>query len=188
MHSSANSATLLSETISADYTLSSARIRETVQLLIKELSGPRSLASHHLLSSLTELVQFHGNCTVAIRSRVVPVLINIVESTDGEDLAGTSLAVLCLLARFDEGLNALRKTNHVVSLMVNVLKRRCMLSKEGAAEILRLFDESEGYMTDALMVPDFSTVLADLSVRGSAKAREKTALLMEKVMEANMDS
>ena len=63
-----------------------------------------------------------------------------------------------------------------------------MLSKEGAAEILRLFDESEGYMTDALMVPDFSTVLADLSVRGSAKAWEKTALLMEKVMEANMDS
>ena len=160
----------------------------TIQLLIKALSGPRSLASHHLLSSLAELVQFHGNCTVAIRSRVVPVLINIVESTDGEDLAGTSLAVLCLLARFDEGLNALRKTDHVVSLMVNVLKRRCMLSKEGAAEILRLFDESEGYMTDALMVPDFSTVLADLSVRGSAKAREKTALLMEKVMEANMDS
>ncbi|KAL0016357.1 hypothetical protein SO802_003426 [Lithocarpus litseifolius] len=73
--------------------------------------------------------------------------------------------------------------------MVNVLKRRCMLSKEGAAEILlRLFDESEGYMTDALMVPDFSTLLTDLSVRGSAKAREKTALLMEKVMEANMDS
>ena len=161
----------------------------TIQLLIKALSGPRSLASHHLLSSLAELVQFHGNCTVAIRSGVVPVLINIVESANGEDLAGTSLAVLCLLARFDEGLNAMRKTDHVVSLMVNVLKRRGMLSKEGAAEILlRLFDESEGYMTDALMVPDFSTVLADLSVRGSAKAREKTALLMEKVMEANMDS
>lgn len=64
-----------------------------------------------------------------------------------------------------------------------------MLSKEGAAEILlRLFDESEDYMTDALIVPGLSTVLADLSVRGSAKAREKTALLMEKVMEANMDS
>lgn len=143
----------------------------TIQLLIKALSGPRSLASHHLLSSLTELVQFHGNRTVAIRSGVVPVLINIVESADGEDLAGTSLAVLCLLARFDEGLNALRKTDHVMSLMVNVLKRRCMSSKEGAAEILlRLFDESEGCMTDALMLPDFSTVLADLSVRGSAKA------------------
>lgn len=161
----------------------------TIQLLIKALSGPRSLASHHLLSSLAELVQFHGNCTVAIRSGVVPVLISIVDSTDGEDLAGTSLFVLCCLARFDEGLNALRKTGHVVSLMVNVLKRRCMLSKEGAAEILlRLFDESEGYMTDALIVPGLSTVLADLSVRGSAKAREKTALLMEKVMEANMDS
>ena len=161
----------------------------TIQLLIKALSGPWSLASHHLLSSLAELVQFHGNCTVAIRSGVVPVLINIVESANGEDLAGTSLAVLCLLARFDEGLNAMRKTDHVVSLMVNVLKRRGMLSKEGAAEILlRLFDDSEGYMTDALMVPYFSTVLADLSVRGSAKAREKTALLMEKVMEANMDS
>ncbi|KAL4650948.1 hypothetical protein ACB092_01G124100 [Castanea dentata] len=161
----------------------------TIQLLIKALSGPRSLASQNLLSSLAELVQFHGNCTVAIRSGVVPVLISIVDRTDGEDLAGTSLVVLCHLARFDEGLNALRKTDHVVSLMVNVLKRRCMLSKEDAAEILlRLFVESEGYRTDALIVPNFSTVLADLSVRGSAKAREKTALLMEKVMEANMDS
>ena len=161
----------------------------TIQLLVKALSGPRSPASHHLLSSLAELVQFHGNCTVAIRSGVVPVLIHIVDSTDGEDLAGTSLVVLGLLSRFDEGLNALRKTKQVVSLMVNVLKGRCMLSKEGAAEILlRLFDESEGCMRNALRVPEFSTVLADISVRGSAKAREKTALLMEKLMEANMDS
>ena len=43
-------------------------------------------------------------------------------------------------------------------------------------------------MRNALRVPEFSTVLADISVRGSAKAREKTALLMEKLMEANMDS
>lgn len=65
-----------------------------------------------------------------------------------------------------------------------------MLSKEGAAEILlRLFDESEGCVRDALRKPDFSSVLADLSVRGSAKAREKAALLMRKIMmEASLDS
>jgi hypothetical protein len=65
-----------------------------------------------------------------------------------------------------------------------------MLSKEGAAEILlRLFDESEGCVRDALRMPDFSSVLADLSVRGSAKAREKAALLMRKItMVASLDS
>jgi len=33
-----------------------------------------------------------------------------------------------------------------------------------------------------------SSVLADVYVRGSAKARQKAALLMEKMMEASLDS
>lgn len=45
-----------------------------------------------VLSSLAELVQFHGNCILSVRAGAVPVLMQIVESTDGEVLAGTSLA------------------------------------------------------------------------------------------------
>ncbi|XP_007013822.2 PREDICTED: U-box domain-containing protein 12 [Theobroma cacao] len=161
----------------------------TVRLLVNTVSGPRSPAAHHLLSSLAELVQFHGNCTLAVRAGAVPVLIQLVTSTDGEDLAGTSLAILGLLARFDEGLNALKKTDQVVSSMVDVLKGRCMLSKEGAAEILLLLlDESEDCLRDALRLPEFFTVLADISVRGSARAREKAGQLLKKMMEANLDS
>ncbi|OMO80684.1 Armadillo-like helical [Corchorus olitorius] len=161
----------------------------TIPLLINSVSGrTRCAAAHHLLSSLAELVQFHGNCTVAVRAAAVPVLIQVIKSVDGEDLAGTSLAVLGLLARFDEGLNALKNTDQVVNSMVDVLKGRCMLSKEGAAEILlRLFDESEGCLRDALRIPEFLTLLADISVRGSAKAREKAGLLLKKTMEANID-
>ncbi|KAL3745386.1 hypothetical protein ACJRO7_014485 [Eucalyptus globulus] len=158
----------------------------TVQALIKAISGPNSAASHHLLSSLAELVQFHGNCTLAVRSGAVPMLLGLLASTDGEDLAGTSLAILGLLARFNEGLNALIRTDKIVVSMMDVLKGRCMLSKEGAAEILvRLFDESEGCTREALRLPEFSTVLADLSVRGSARAREKAGFLMRKMMEGD---
>lgn len=161
----------------------------TVEALVKAVSGPRGPAAHHLLSSLAELVQFHGNCTCAVRSEAVQVLMQVVESTDGKDLAGTSLAILELLTRFDEGLSALRKTDRIVSSMMDVLKGRCMLSKEGAAEILlRLFDESEGCIRDALRLPEFTSVLADLSVRGSARAREKAGLLMKKMMEADLDT
>ncbi|ONI34296.1 hypothetical protein PRUPE_1G473500 [Prunus persica] len=161
----------------------------TIQLLVKAIAGPRCPAAHHLLSSLAELVRFHGNCTLAVREGAVQALIQVVESTDGEDLAGTSLLVLALLARFDEGLNALRKTDQIVSKMVDVLKGRCMLSKEGAAEILLLlFEESEGCVRDALRLPDFSTLIADISVRGSARAREKAALLLKKIMDADLDS
>ena len=86
-------------------------------------------------------------------------------------------------------LSALSKTDRIVSSMLEVLKGRCMLGKEGAAEILlRLFDESEGCVRDALRLPDFASVLADLSVRGSGRAREKASLLMKKMMEANLDS
>jgi hypothetical protein len=160
----------------------------TVQVLVGAISGPRCPASHHLLSSLAELVQFHGNCTVAVRSGAVQVLIGVVESTDGEDLAGTSLAVLGHLARFNEGLNALIRTDQIVSSMLNVLRGRCMLSKEGAAEILlRLFDESEGCVRDAFRLPEFSSVLADISVRGSSKAREKANQLLKKMVDANLD-
>ncbi|XP_059639068.1 U-box domain-containing protein 14-like [Cornus florida] len=161
----------------------------TIQSLVKSVSGPRGPAAHHLLSSLAELVQFHGNCTVAVRSGAVQVLIGIVESSDCEDLAGTSLAILGLLARFEEGLNGLRKIDQIVNTMLEVLRGRCMLSKEGAAEILiRLFEESEGCVRDALRLPEFSSVLADLSVRGSGRAREKSGLLMKKMMEADLDS
>ncbi|XP_010110349.2 uncharacterized protein LOC21389079 [Morus notabilis] len=165
----------------------------TIQLLVNTISGPRchAASSHHLLTSLAELVHFHGNSTLAVRSGAVPALMRVVtERTDGaEDLAGTALAVLCLLAKFDEGLNALRRSEGIVDSMVVVLKGRCMLSKEGAAEILiRLFDESEGCMRDALRMPEFTSVLADLSVRGSVKAREKASVLMKKMMElADLD-
>ncbi|XP_073219593.1 protein neprosin-like [Cicer arietinum] len=55
------------------------------------------------LSSLAELVQFHGNCTLAVRGGAVSVLLPVVRSTDNnEDLAGTSLSVHRLLERFDE--------------------------------------------------------------------------------------
>ncbi|KAK2661041.1 hypothetical protein Ddye_007574 [Dipteronia dyeriana] len=161
----------------------------TIQLLVKSVSKPSSPATHHLLSSLAELVHFHGNCTLAVQSGAVSVLLQLVGSTDGEDLAGTSLAILNLLARFGAGLNALRGTDQIVSLMVDVLKGRSMFSKEGAAEILlRLFDESEGCMRDALRLPDFPTVLDDLQLRGSVKAREKASQLMKKMMEANFDT
>ncbi|RXH92047.1 hypothetical protein DVH24_021070 [Malus domestica] len=145
----------------------------TIQLLVKAISGsgiPREL-------------------TLAVKEAAVEALIQVVGRSDGEDLAGTSLLFLGLLARFDEGLNALRKTDQIVSSMVQVFKGRCMLSKEGAAEImLLLFDESEGCVRDALRLPDFSTLVADVSVRGSGRAREKAALLMKKIMEADLDS
>ncbi|OWM85357.1 U-box domain-containing protein 14-like [Punica granatum] len=157
----------------------------TIQLLVKAICGPMSPdVAHHLLSSLAELVQFHGNCTLAVRSGAIPALLRLAESSDEEDLAATSLTILGLLARFDEGLRALRKTDGIVASMVDVIVGRSMLSKEGAADVLlRLFDESEGCIRDALRLSELSTVLADLSVRGSSRAREKAALLMKKMME-----
>ncbi|GLU10265.1 hypothetical protein SLE2022_270840 [Rubroshorea leprosula] len=86
-------------------------IAGTVQLIVKAVSVSRSPAAHHLLSPLAELVQFHGKCTLAVPSGAVPVLLHVVESTDGEDLAGTCLTILGLLSRFDEGLKSLMKTD-----------------------------------------------------------------------------
>ncbi|KAK6158812.1 hypothetical protein DH2020_006126 [Rehmannia glutinosa] len=159
----------------------------TIQVLVKIISGPRTPAAHHLLSSLAELVQFHGNCTLAVRAGAVPVLIAVAESANGEGLSGTSLAALGLLARFEEGLNELRRIDGIVARIVGILKRGCMLSKEGACEILlRLFDESQECLRDALGLPEFSSALADVSVRGSGRAREKAGLLMQKIMDANV--
>ncbi|PIN12530.1 hypothetical protein CDL12_14867 [Handroanthus impetiginosus] len=159
----------------------------TVQVLVKAISGPRIPSAHHLLSSLAELVQFHGNCTVAVRAGAVPVLIAVAESANSEDLSGTSLAILALLARFQEGLDELMGTDRIVARMVGILKRGCMLSKEGACDILlRLFDESEGCLKVAVGLPEFSSVLADVSIRSSGRARERAGLLMKKILDANV--
>jgi hypothetical protein len=164
----------------------------TVQLLVKAIENSLldSSDAHHLLSSLAELVQFHGNCTLAVRGGAVPVLLQVVKSTDNnEDLAGTSLTVLGLLVRFDEGLNAVKKTNEILSSMLSVLKGRSLLCKEGAVDILvRLFDDSEECVREALLLSEFSSVLADLSVRGSARVRDKADLLMRKIAKVSLET
>ncbi|KAI3512346.1 hypothetical protein L1887_19661 [Cichorium endivia] len=160
-------------------------VANTIQALLKAISRPNSPVTHHLLSSLAELVHFHGNCTLAVRSGAVSVLLRIVENKDCEDLSGTALIILGLLAKFDEGLKALTNTPSIVSRMLDVLKGRCMLNNEGAAEVLlRVFDESEECLRDALGLPDLMFTLAELSVRGSTRAREKASLLLRK-LEAN---
>lgn len=165
----------------------------TVQLLVKAIESSLldSADSHHLLSSLAELVQFHGNCTLAVRGGVVPVLLQVVQSTDNnnEDLAGTSLTVLGLLVRFDEGLNAVKKTNEIISSMLSALRRRSLLCKEGAVDILvRLFDDSDECVREAFMLSEFSSLLADISVRGSARVRDKADLLMRKIAKVSLET
>ncbi|KAF7830268.1 U-box domain-containing protein 14-like [Senna tora] len=163
----------------------------TVELLVKAITISLSTSphtdSHHLLSCLAELVHFHGNSTLAVRAGAVPVLLQVVETSDSEDVAATSLAVLGSVVRFNEGLSALKNSEKVVNCMSQVLRRRSLLCKEGAAEILlRLFDESEECVKEALMLPDFSTLLADLSVRGSVRVREKADLLMKMITHFNL--
>lgn len=154
---------------------------------MEAISRPWGPASHHLLSALAELVQFHGNCTLAVRAGAVPVLMEVAESSGGEDQAGTALVILGLLARFEDGLKELKGTDRAVARMVEILKNGSFLSKEGAAEILlRLFDDSEKCFREAAELPEFSSALAEISVGGSGRAREKAALLMKKVMDAEL--
>ncbi|KAJ0503674.1 putative armadillo-like helical protein [Helianthus annuus] len=160
-------------------------VANTIQALLKAVSGSKGHVTHHLLSSLAELAQFHGNCTLAVRADAVNILLRVVENKDCEDLSGTTLVVLGLLARFDEGLKAIVNTPNIVGRMLDVLKGRCMMSNEGAAEILiRVFDESEECLKEAMGLPDLTFVLAEVSVRGSTRAREKASLLLKK-LEAN---
>lgn len=157
-------------------------VANTIQTLLKAVSRPKSPVTHHLLSSLAELVHFHGNCTLAVRSGAVNVLLRIVENQDSEDLRGTSLVILGLLARFNEGLKTLTNTSGIVSRMLDVLKGTCMVSIEGAAEVLiRVFDESAECLKEAMGSTDLVFVLSELTVRGSTRAREKASLLMRKL-------
>ncbi|XP_008792143.1 U-box domain-containing protein 14-like [Phoenix dactylifera] len=161
----------------------------TVEVVIQALkSSSNSSAAHHLLSSLAELVQFHGNCTLAVRAGAVPALVQILQGP-ALDLAGSSLAILGLMARFEEGIQAIRAVDGVAGLLVDGLRTGCMVSRESAAEILvKLFAESEECLREAARKDEFFSLLADLSIRGSEKAREKAAVLMNLLMKADLDS
>ncbi|KAJ6915109.1 hypothetical protein NC651_017174 [Populus alba x Populus x berolinensis] len=131
-------------------TMSATRLRETITECLADVQSDsvdaqrkalRTLAS---LTKLSDARQKQGQVwggryrPVAVRSGAVQVLIGVVESKDGRDLAGTFLAVL-------------------------------------------------GCVRDALRLPEFSSVLADISVRGSSKAREKANQLLKKMVDANLD-
>uniref|UniRef100_A0A7N0UTG2 ARM repeat superfamily protein n=1 Tax=Kalanchoe fedtschenkoi TaxID=63787 RepID=A0A7N0UTG2_KALFE len=152
----------------------------TVQILVKAVSGPQP--SNHLVSTLSELVQFHGNCTLAVR-----ILTQLVSKNEAEgDLAGAALTILALLSRFNEGLSELKRADGIVESMVRVLRGRCTVSKDGAAEILlRLFNEGEKRLRDAVHAADLLPAVADVSGRLEQGTREKAGLLMAKMM--NLD-
>ncbi|XP_076895111.1 U-box domain-containing protein 8-like [Bidens hawaiensis] len=188
LESSRLAASLICSLVMLDKNKAVFGVADTIQALLKAVSGSKGHVTHHLLSSLAELAQFHGNCTLAVRADAVNVLLRIVEAKDCEDLSRTALVVLGLLARFDEGLKAIITTPCIVSRMVDVLKGRCVLSNEGATEILiRVFDESEECLKEAMGLPDLMFVLAEVSVRGSTKAREKASLLLKKLEASDSD-
>ncbi|KAK1425958.1 hypothetical protein QVD17_14625 [Tagetes erecta] len=161
-------------------------VANTIQALLKALVSqhPAPHVTHHLLTSLAELAHFHGNCTLAVRGGAVDVLLRIVENKV-DDLSGTALVILGLLARFEEGLKALVTTTpNIVARMLHVLKLAAGSSRcnEGATEILvRVFDESEECLKEAMGLPDLLFVLAEVSVTGSIPAREKASLLLKKL-------
>ncbi|XP_064975023.1 U-box domain-containing protein 12-like [Musa acuminata AAA Group] len=146
-----------------------------------------SAARPHVLSSLAELVQFHGNCTLAVRAGAVPVLARIVGGL-AEDLGATCVVVLARMARFEEGIQAIREVEGVVGTLVDWLRRGCIASKESAMEVLaRLFEERDELMRETAGRDDFSSLLADLSIGGSTKLREKAGLLMKMMESSDLD-
>ncbi|URE21588.1 hypothetical protein MUK42_11210 [Musa troglodytarum] len=146
-----------------------------------------SAARPHVLSSLAELVQFHGNCTLAVGAGAVPVLVRILGGP-AEDLGATCVVVLARMARFEEGIQAIRQVEGVVGALVDCLRRGCMASKQSAMEVLaRLLEESDELMREAAGRDDFSSLLADLSIGGSTKLREKAGLLMKMMESSDLD-
>ncbi|KAH7657202.1 Armadillo-like helical-containing protein [Dioscorea alata] len=186
-HSSKLAASLVCSLAMLDKNKAVFGIAGTIQVIVKALSNAGHPAAHHLLSSLFELSQFHGNRTLAIWAGAIPVLVGILEGPD-EDLCGSCLSVLSLFSRYDAGMQEIQGVDGVVELLVDALARRCMVSRENAADILvRLFEDDEDCMREAILKHDFSSLTADLSIRGSAKAREKATLLMKMIMEFNLD-
>uniref|UniRef100_A0A6V7QPX7 U-box domain-containing protein n=1 Tax=Ananas comosus var. bracteatus TaxID=296719 RepID=A0A6V7QPX7_ANACO len=191
-HAAKLAASLLCSLAMLDKNKAPLGVAGTVEVIVEALRcstnvSSSSPANHHLLSALAELLHFHGNCTLAVRAGVVPLLVGNLESPP-EELAG-SFTVLGLLARFDEGIEAIMAVDGVVSLMVDGLRKGCTVSRESAAEILiKLFEESGECLKEAALNHDeWSSLLADLSVRGSARAREKAAVLMRMMMENDLD-
>ncbi|KAL8214593.1 hypothetical protein R6Q57_004042 [Mikania cordata] len=89
----------------------------TIQHLNTIILSRGSLESARLAASLVcslamldKNKAFHGNCTLAVRAGAIDVLLRIVENKECEDLSGTALVILGLLARFDEGIKALINT------------------------------------------------------------------------------
>ncbi|KAD3337793.1 hypothetical protein E3N88_33314 [Mikania micrantha] len=170
----------------------------TIQHLNTTILSRGSLESARLAASLIcSLAMLDKNKAVFGVANTIQVLLMAVSRSKGHatctsptkltcraDLSGTALVILGLLARFDEGIQALINTPCIVSKMVHVLKERCMMS-EGATEILiRVIDESEECLIEAMGLPDLMFVLAEVSVRGSTRAREKASILLKK-LEAN---
>ncbi|ERN03572.1 hypothetical protein AMTRI_Chr05g71100 [Amborella trichopoda] len=157
-------------------------VEGTIQALVGSLDVPYR-ATQHALSALGELVLFHGNNTLAIEADAVPLLLGIVEREDGEELVGSALSVLNLLLRHSEGVAAVRRESGCIGVVVGAIRRRSMLSKESSCEILlRLFKERDEWILEA-EEQGLSLLLTDLSIRGSAKAREKSMVLLEMVVE-----
>lgn len=157
-------------------------VEAVVQTLVIATTSPSAGAAapaHHLLSSLAELAKFHGNCTLAVRAGAVPVLVRILDG-QADDLAGTASVVLARLACFEEGMGAIREVPGVAWVLLEAVRKGCIVGRESAMEVLvRLLGESRELTEEVAASEDTPSLLADLSIRGSAKLRDQAALLMK---------
>ncbi|KAG6487175.1 U-box domain-containing protein 12-like [Zingiber officinale] len=154
-------------------------------LVIATTSPSEGAVARHLLSSLAELAQFHGNCTLAVRAGAVPVLVRILDG-QAEDLVGTASVVLARLASFEEGMGAIREVPGVAWVLLEAVRKGCVVGRESAMEVLvRLVGESRELTEEVAASEDTSILLADLSIRGSAKLRDQAALLMKLLDDAD---
>eukprot|EP00252_Welwitschia_mirabilis_P006663 TRINITY_DN17551_c0_g1_i1.p1 TRINITY_DN17551_c0_g1~~TRINITY_DN17551_c0_g1_i1.p1 ORF type:complete len:695 (+),score=39.47 TRINITY_DN17551_c0_g1_i1:84-2168(+) len=152
---------------------------DAIPALVELLRSGTTRGKRDAVSALFNLSFFRGNETRVVESGALPMLVNLLLDDDADrerpGLADDALAVLALLARQKQGLQAMSKSSVIVPALVGLLRSASPKGKENSiAILLSLCRNGDASIINAVTrTPFLERALYGLLTSGTPRAKRK---------------
>ncbi|KAL5552909.1 hypothetical protein UlMin_040310 [Ulmus minor] len=158
---------------------------EVIPALMKLIKGEANRGKKNALVAIFGLLAHPQNHSRVLASGIVPILVNLLESSDAEDIITDSLAVLATLAESSDGTTAILRNGALDSIMEILSSSTSKAGKEYCSALLLALCRNGGTNVVALLVksPSLMGSLYSQISEGTPRASKKASTLIRILQE-----
>ncbi|XP_071724468.1 U-box domain-containing protein 18-like [Rutidosis leptorrhynchoides] len=167
-----------------DYRRHIGENHNSIQGLLKLLREGNTRGKRNALVAILGLLMYCGNHSRVLRAGIVPLLVDLMKPSDGEELATDSLAVLAKLSENPDGASTILRHGEL-DIILQILESSSMAGKEYCVSLLLALCINGGAHIVSLLVKSPSlmgslySLISEGTPRGSKKASALISILHE---------